>query len=94
VLCPENYWLQNAGYDVRACFDRCKTLNWDMNRVKPTLTGVEGHTMSEAIIRRYRAPLYRDTGLWPIPGILLWRGDMLAAEDYRLVRIADDLSLR
>ena len=92
VLCPENYWLQNAGYDVRACLERCVSLGWDLSRVKPTLTGVEGHSMAEAIIRCQRVQNSFENHV--TQGVLLWRGDMLSDEDYRLIGLADNLALR
>jgi hypothetical protein len=87
-LLPENYWRLNGNYDVRPSLERCKALGWPRERVHPTLTGVEGHAMSEAIIRAYRA-----RGLWA-NGVALWRGDMLSADDYRLLGLADTLVRR
>ena len=88
-LCPENYWLQHGSYDQRASLTRCLQLGWTLDRVKPTLTGVEGHSMSEAIIRAYRAEM----SVLPTQGYLVWRGDMLGAEDYRLLGLATGLAL-
>lgn len=87
-LLPENYWRINGAYDVRASLTRCKALGWPKERVKPTLTGVEGHAMGEAIIRAYRA-----RELWTA-GAALWRGDMLTADDFRLLGLADTLARR
>lgn len=88
-LLPENYWLYDAGYDTVSSFTRCRALGYDLRTVHPTLTGVEGHGMAESIIRAYRA---RPAGF--VRGVALWRGDMLSAEDYRLVGLARDLALR
>jgi hypothetical protein len=91
LLC-ETYWLAPAGdpaYDARACFERARSFGWDLARVHPTLIGVDRHDMGEAIVRAYRA---RTAGF--VRGVMLWRGDMLTARDYRLVGLADDLARR
>lgn len=87
-LLPENYWKQDGQYDARRSIERAKALGWDPRRVHPTATGVEGHGMCEALLRIYRAQ-----PIWGGKGIALWRGDMLTAEDYRLVALADDLAV-
>jgi hypothetical protein len=85
-LCPENYWLQNSAYDVRASLAQAAALGWPLERVKPTLTGVEGHDFGEALVRLMRA--------YEGKGVLLWRGDMLTPAQYQLHAVADTIALR
>lgn len=90
VLCPENYWRSGEQYDVRRCFAAAVGLGWSLDRVKPTLSGVEGHAFDESLVRCYSALDIWEGG----QGVLLWRGDMLRAEDYALFARADTLALR
>lgn len=100
-LCPENYWGINGSYDVRACLERCVELDWELWRVKPTLTGVGNrggdsldagnrHTIGEALLRYMRVAIDEPDVL----GALVWRGDMMDTEDYRILGLADTISLR
>jgi len=91
-LCPENYWLQSSAYDVRRSLAQADRLGWPPERVKPTLTGVEGHDLSEALVRMYRAGRGCGHG-WNL-GYLLWRADMLTPAQYEALGVADTLALR
>lgn len=77
---PESYWLLGPRYDARAEVAAAIALGWPRERVHPTLSGVEGHGMAEAIVRAYRA---RSAGF--THGVAIWRGDELTADDYRLL---------
>lgn len=74
---PESYYRVDGRYDASAELRQAVALGWPVSWVHPTLSGVEGHTIAESMLRAYRA---RSSGF--THGVAVWRGDMLRLEDY------------
>lgn len=91
----ENYYNQNGAFDFRTTLARAVELGIPLERVHPTITGVEwNQTTAESLIRAYSATLTAPGASERIAGFAIWRGDSLTFSDYRLIGLAGGLALR